>query len=529
MRKLAILAFGLLLAAGSPAAASPAAATKKPSPPHHSSSRSGRSPAIDPIFHAYDRKDSPGCALAVVERGKVVEARGYGMASLEHDRPIDADTVFDIGSAAKQFTAASVVLLSLDGKLALDDDVRRYVPELPASGIPFTIRQLLHHTSGLRDYTGLLPLAGARTPDLTTEREALEMLARQKGVEFPPGTRYQYCNSGFFLLSIVVERASGKTLRDFAKERIFGPLGMTSTRFVRDSREVIPRRATGYARARKEPAGGPEFHVAMSDWEQNGDGGLQTSARDLARWDHNFEQPAVGGAKMIEELTRTGTLSDGKPIDYALGLRVDRDEGILRVRHGGSWAGFKAEFLRYPERRLSVIVTCNVRDAVPSRLARAVAALYLPELARKPAAAGEASPAPPPSAAATSASDSAALAGLYWSERRLEIRRVSFENGKAFYQESAGGKPQPLVALGNGRFRLQSSAVEVAFENDPGAPASGEKHIVERDPEEGTSEWRRVKPAAPADPARFAGTYYCDELDAVFRTRNLVLESDPLR
>jgi len=241
---------------------------------------------IDGIFSEYRQTDSPspGCAVALARAGETLFADGYGLASLEHGIPITTETVFDIGSAAKQFTAASIVLLEEDGKLSLDDPLARFVPELPEWARRTTLAQLLHHTSGIRDYTGLLDLAGARTPDWTTDRDALEILARQRGLDFPPGTRYSYSNSGYFLLSLVVERASGKPLKDFAAERIFVPLKMASTRFVHDHRDVVPRRATGYAKRR-----GGGWGVAGSDWEQNGDGGLQTTVGDLLRWDHNFD------------------------------------------------------------------------------------------------------------------------------------------------------------------------------------------------------------------------------------------------
>lgn len=465
---------------------------------------------VDAIFGEYRRGGSPGCAVAVSRAGETVLADGYGIASLEHGIPITPDTVFDIGSAAKQFTAASIVLLEEDGKLSLDDPLARFVPELPEWARRTTLRQLLHHTSGIRDYTGLLSLAGARTADVTTESEALEMLVRQKGLDFPPGSRYSYSNSGYFLLSVVVARASGRSLREFAAERIFRPLGMTSTRFVDDHREVVPRRATGYSRGGNE--GG--FRLAASDWEQNGDGGVQTTVKDLLRWDHNFDEPAVGGRRLVDELTTPGKLSSGEAIDYALALRVDRDRGLKRVRHGGSWAGFKAEFLRYPERRVTVVTTCNFREAVPSRYARAVAAILLPELgppessgeARRPAASGK--PVGRPAEAAP---------GVYWNAERFERRRVEEDGGKLWYSDGAGARRRALVADGHGGFAVEGSSATVVFEGRGRA----DKVLVETSPDEPPGVWSlvaaRPSPPAPADLARFAGVYYSGELDASYR------------
>jgi len=394
------------------------------------------SPAVtekmNAIFGDYRRDSTPGCAVAMARDGETVFADGFGMASLELRVPLSADSVFDIGSAAKQFTAASIVLLEQDGKLSLDDPLSRFVPELPEWSRRTSLRQMLHHTSGIRDYTELLPLAGARTADVTTEAEALEMLARQKGLDFPPGTKYSYSNSGYFLLSVVVKRASGRSLRDFAAERIFKPLGMASTRFVDDHREVVPRRATGYAKARAASAN--IYRVAASDWEQNGDGGLQTTVGDLLLWARNFDDPKVGGPALVQAMTTPGRLESGESIDYALALRVDRDRGLLRVRHGGSWAGFKAEFLRYPERRVTVVTTCNFREAVPSRYARAAARILLPELGEPepPEASRAASPTPvaaPAVAFQVSAASAARFAGAYYSDEIDAIFRVAVRDG----------------------------------------------------------------------------------------------------
>jgi CubicO group peptidase (beta-lactamase class C family) len=406
---------------------------------------------MDGIFGEYRRtaSPSPGCAVAVARAGETLFADGYGFASLEHGIPITPETVFDIGSAAKQFTAASIVLLEQDGKLSLDDSLARFVPELPEWARRTTLRQLLHHTSGIRDYTGLLDLAGARTPDWTTDRDAIEILARQRGLDFPPGSRYSYSNSGYFLLSLVVERASGRSLKDFAEERIFGPLKMTSTRFVHDHRDVVPRRATGYAKRK-----GDGWGVAGSDWEQNGDGGLQTTVGDLLRWDHNFDEPKVGGRRLVEELVTPGKLSSGEPIDYALALRVDRDNGLARVRHGGSWAGFKAEFLRYPERRVTVVTLCNFREAVPSRLGRAAARAVIPELGDEKAETGASrreavNPTRTPTPLPGAATSPGLYAGAYYSDELDAIYRV-LERSGGLVLERRGADPERLAILRDG-------------------------------------------------------------------------------
>jgi hypothetical protein len=302
-----------------------------------------------------------------------------------------------------------------------------------------------------------MELAGARVEDVTTEREALDLISRQKGVEFAPGSRYSYCNSGYFLLSIVVRKASGKSLRAFAQERIFGPLGMTSTRFVEDHREIVPRRATGYAPG---PSG---YRLATSNWEQNGDGGMQTTVTDLARWDRNFEKPVVGGTRMIEALTRTFELAGGEKVDYGFGLRVDRDGELRRVRHGGSWVGFKAEFLRYPERRVSVIVLCNRRDAVPRRIARELAAVEIPGLGTEREAAPAAStPGAPAPVAAIDPDDLPRWTGEFYSEEIDATWRVVAREGRLVL-ERRGAEPQELAPVSKNVFHAKNVG-DLAFE-----------------------------------------------------------------
>ena len=391
---------------------------------------------VDGVFARFDRPDSPGCAVAVVQNQQIAYSRGYGRASLEHGVPIWSDTVFDIGSTSKQFTAFAVLLLERDGKLSLGDDIRKFVPEIPDYGHRITIRHLLSHTSGLRDYTDLMDLDGHETADHTTDLDALEILARQRGVNFAPGDEWRYSNTGFFLASIIVKRASGRTLADFARERIFLPLGMTSTQYLDDTTRIVPRRATAYS-----PRTGGGFAVNMSDWDQIGDGAVQTTVEDLAKWDENFYAPKVGNAEMLRAMQTAGTLNDGKPHDYGLGLVVDMSGGLKRVAHGGSWAGYRAQLTRFPERQTSVIVLCNVSNAGPDALAADVAAQWLGEPGLRPPQRPIRAPENPPTRPPPSDDVLRALAGRYsapdltmpWTieivnhELRVRIRKAETE------------------------------------------------------------------------------------------------------
>ncbi len=328
---------------------------------------------VDALFAEWERPDSPGCALGVIQDGELVHARGFGQASLELSVPITPETVFDIGSTSKQFTAACVGLLAEENELGVEDDVRDWVPELHDFGVQITLDHLLHHTSGLPDYIGLLR-EEKEEADWTTAEDALACLAEVEKLHFAPGERFEYSNSNYFLLSIVVERASERKLTEFARERIFEPLGMTSTLILDDHTLVIPGRATGYGRRRE---GG--FRLAMSDWEQTGDGAVQTTVVDLAKWDANSYSHRVGGEALQRFLLGRGASPDDEPDGYARGLIVDRFRGLRRVSHGGAWAGFRAQLMRFPEQRTSIVCLCNLGAMDPDDLCERVAAIVLEE------------------------------------------------------------------------------------------------------------------------------------------------------
>ena len=386
---------------------------------------------VDRIFSQWDRTDSPGCALGVYRDGNIQYGRGYGMANLELGVALSPQSVFDIGSTSKQFTAMSVLLLARDGKLSLDDDIRKFIPELPDYGKTITIRHILTHTSGIRDYLTLWALAGVDDADLTTDQDALDLLSRQRELNFAPGEQWLYSNSGFFLASIIVKRVSGKTLAQFAAERIFEPLGMTHTRFNDDHMAVIPNRATGYS----PREGGAGWATAMSNFEQTGDGAVQTSIEDMQRWDENFYTGKVGGAETVAAMQKTATLNDGKKQTYALGLMVDSYRGLHTVSHGGAWAGYRAELLRFPEQHFSVACLCNLARTNPSQLARRVAEVYLgdkmtPAAEANVVAAGSGSGPATGGSWAPTTSELARYAGRYESLELETTYRFTVDNGK---------------------------------------------------------------------------------------------------
>lgn len=325
---------------------------------------------VDSIFAPYASTRVPGCAVGVARRGAVVLAKGYGMADLEHDAPITSESRFYLASLSKQFTAMAVVLLARDGRLSLDDSVRRYVPELPASASGVTLRHLLYHTSGLRDYFTLLAVSGWPSDGPLTERQFLDLIGRQKTLNFRPGDEFLYSNTGYALLASVVRRVAGVPLRDFAAERIFKPLGMTHTEFRDDHTIPIPQRAVGY-----QPSNGA-FRLSEPGFDVVGDGGAYSTIEDLVKWDANFTAGWVGGMDGIALLEQPGRLNDGQPIQYALAQTIGAFHGFKTFSHGGSYGGYRSTYLRIPEKGLSVITLCNT-SAAASTLAEQVARFYL--------------------------------------------------------------------------------------------------------------------------------------------------------
>jgi CubicO group peptidase (beta-lactamase class C family) len=334
---------------------------------------------VDALFTAWGRKDSPGCALAVIRDGEIIYKKGYGMANLEHDIPITPSSVFYIGSTSKQFVTMCIALLAHEGKLYLDDDIRTYFPEMPDYGTPITIRNLIHHTSGVRDYLeliGIIAGLGEGKMDemigIYHQEDALELVTRQKELNFEPGEKFLYSNSCYLLLAEIVKRASGKTLREFAHENIFEPLGMTHSHFHDDYAEPIKNRASGYY-----PAGKDKFRLFLSTFDCVGSGGLFTSVEDLYLWDQNFYHYKVGGKEVIDMLHTKGKLNNGEELDYAFALTIGEYKGLKTVRHGGALGGYRADLLRFPEQQFSVICLSNLSSFNPSAMCNRVADIYL--------------------------------------------------------------------------------------------------------------------------------------------------------
>ncbi len=347
---------------------------------------------IDSVFSAFSRPGSPGCAVGVGRAGTLLHARGFGLADVEHELPITPSTPFYIASTSKQFAAFAIVLLAREGRISLDDDVRKWVPELADFGRPVTIRHLLHHTGGLRDYFELLGSRGWPFDGVLTEEEFLRLVARQRDLNFTPGAQHLYTNTGYVLLSVIVSRARGLSLRQYAEERVFAPLGMTRSRFRDDHRMLIPGRALAY-----EVIPGNALRLSVPNFDVVGDGGLFSTVEDLIRWEGNAYTPKAGDANDWRTMQQRGVLTSGDTIAYAMGLVHGTHRGHRTLGHGGAFGGYRAELLSLPDVPLGVAVLCNSAGADPSTLARRVADVLVParETSTEPASASPIGPNPP--------------------------------------------------------------------------------------------------------------------------------------
>ena len=464
---------------------------------------------IDKLFEKMDRTISPGCAVAAMKDGKILYERGYGMADLDHNVPITPMTIFHVASMSKQFTAASIVMLAQEHKLSLDDEVRKYVPELPDFGVPITIRELVHHTSGLRDQWELLGLAGWRySLDLITDEDVLSVMSRQKDLNFPPGSREMYCNTGYTLLAQVVKRVSGQSFRDFTTSRIFQPLGMKNTHFRDDHAEIVKNMAYGY-----EPAK-DTFRISITNFDTVGATSLLTTVEDLALWDENFYNPRVGGPEMIKQMLERGKLSNGEQQDYAFGLVAGKYRGLPTVDHAGGDAGYRSDMIRFPEQHFTAACLCNLSSTNPSELTRKVAAVYL---------AKEMKPADPEGAGLEKTvqlppEKLSVKVGTYLKADGDRTMRVTQKDGKLRISPGEDEDSYELNALGENDFRLAIAPINFHFEPlNPGGPL----RLIIKQGDNKPEVFEAVPAFSPAasELSTYVGIYHCREIEPAFEIK----------
>lgn len=492
---LAILAPSAMAGAAPPASAQPGQAPER---------------AVDSLLAAWNRSGMPGAVVEVIHEGKVVLSKGYGYADLEHNVPMTPTASFTIGSNSKQFTALSIYLLAQDSKLALDDDVRKYLPEVPDFGKTITIRQLLHHTSGLRDYLELMALKAGRIDDVITQEDVLALVKRQRTLNFAPGQQYLYSNTGYMLLGQVVQRVSGMPLAEFARVRIFEPLGMKHTQFLNGYGTLVPQRVLSYL-----PSGAGGYNYVAVCESVDGAGGVVTTAGDLALWDRNFYDGRVGGMSLLAQMQVPGILGNGYPNNYASALLIDSYRGRRIVEHGGAIGGFRTQLTRFPDQHFSVVVLANSPDLDPNELVRKVADIYLDhEVPAAPAA-----PMSPDKMFREIAFDPAgldALVGYYALPPQSGIQGVHFtkENGHLWAQ-GTGQTRIPVFAYGRRSFFAKAINAQFTFDvpSNDGIVSGGILHQSGHD-----IPALRVAHEAPLAQAlvKFEGEFYSDELHVLY-------------
>ena len=469
---------------------------------------------LDRVFARYTG-ETPGCAVGIARNGREVLARAYGMADLEHDVAATPATIYEAGSVSKQFTAAAVILLAQQGKLSLDDAVRTHIPEVPDYGTPITIRHLLTHTSGLRDWGNIAAIAGwPRTRRAHTHAHVLDIVSRQTALNYPPGAAYSYTNTGYNLLVMIVDRVSGMPFADFTEKNLFAPLGMKSTQWRDDFTEIVKGRAIGYA-----PRRGGGFSTDMPFENVYGNGGLLTTVGDLLTWTENLETGKLGGPQFLAEMHRTGVLTGNRPITYASGLVVSRYNDVPEVSHTGSTAGYRAFLARYPAQKLAVAVLCNAASANPGTIGHEVADIYLGDAARRPAATAL------PKGIALPAADLAAKAGMYRDPKSGESIRLTVADG--VLRADRGGVLIPLSAT---VFQVGAGTRRFTFEPVQGNPRPRIRETSEPDEPVVYEPVPDFAPT-PADLGAYAGEYYSADaetaLTAAIVDGRLVLRRRP--
>ena len=467
---------------------------------------------VDQIFATFDKSGSPGCSVGVIRDGSFIYKKAFGYASLELGVPITPESVFYIGSVSKQFTAASVVLASERGYLSLDDDVHKYLPELPEYGHAVTLRQMLHHTAGFRDFFDLVALSGRDAARLDSAADLLKLIAQQKDLNNVPGEEWIYSNSNYFLLGEVVERATKKSLAQFAADNIFQPLGMKHTLFYDDNTRIVPNRVAAYDEGEK----GGDFLV---DWSTSysivGGGGLMSNIDDFLFWDRNFYADKLGKGDLIEQLETPGVLNNGNRINYAMGLELGKYRGLPIVGHNGANFGYRSEYLRFPKQRFSVVVLCNLSSSDPEGLARRVADLYL-ERDFTP------DQAPHPKSTLSSPSPET-FAGTYLDPRNKTIYNFSAEDGKLM------GWGAALERIDANKFYDLLGDV-ITFES-----RNGTMHASLPIPGELYFSGDRIVPIqlSASDLSAFAGNFHSEELGVTYRLSvengHLVLNMNNMR
>lgn len=453
---------------------------------------------VDALFTERDEPGMPGCAVGIIQNGEFVYKRGYGYANLDHDIHITPTTVFYLASIAKQFAAMAIALLVEDGRIKLDDDIRKYVPEFPDYGTPIRISHLVHHTSGLRDYHELRGIGGYSAADTWSEAHVVDFIMQQKQLNFKPGDEYLYSNAGYVMMSHVIRRVTGQSLRQFADENIFQPLGMTRSVYRDDHMMVIKGLGYGY-----QPRGERGYGKTYRNLETVGDGGMFSCVEDLYLWDQTFYDNKLGkgSQSLIDLVYSTEPLNDGTPQPYAFGLRWNEYRGLKTVGHGGGFTGIKTHIMRFPEQRFTAIVLSNLDNYVPEKMAKRITDIYL---------ADQLQPVETPDVKLSEDALKRKV-GLYRNPSSGSTRRVALENDQLVVPMGPGMTLE-LEPVSEERFQITDYSITMEFE-------AGAAQLREMPNNDFWTVYERVDAVSPteAELKEYTGRYYCEDVDAYHR------------
>jgi CubicO group peptidase (beta-lactamase class C family) len=457
---------------------------------------------VDKLFAQWDKPDTPGAAIAITKKGKVVYLKGYGCANLEYGIPITPETIFDIASVSKQFTGMAIAMLEEQGKISLDENIRKHIPEVPDFGKPVTIRHLVHHISGIRDWPHTLGIAGWSFEDVISFEQILRMVKHQKNLNFDPGAEYSYSNTGYNLLAETVKRVTGKSFREWTRENIFAPLGMSKTHFNDNHNEIVKNRAYSYYKN-----GEKGYLKAVEHLTAMGSSSLYTTVTDLSKWLLNLKTGQVGGKAVINKMYTDGILNSGKKIGYAYGLGIGTYKGEKKISHGGGWAGFRTTLHYYPDQELGIVVLSNSGSFNPERKASEIADIYLKN---QP----EEDKGKPETAERKAVKINPDLYDLYVGRYQLApafFVDVTREGDRLMVQATNQPKFE-VFPESESKFFLKVVDAQITFKKDEKGKVN--EFILHQGGTDMPGKRVGGKVWQPADLQEFTGTFYCAELDA---------------
>ena len=459
---------------------------------------------IDSLFISWNTPNHPGGSIAVSHKGELIYHKAFGLASLEYLVPNTPGTIYNTASVSKQFTSMGIIKLHQQGKLNIDDDIREHLPDLPDFGEIITIRHLMHHTSGLRSLHAMLALAGWRGDDLRTNDDLYRFVKDQKELNFKPGSNYAYCNTGYMLMSDIIEKVTNEKFTDWIKAEIFEPLGMHNTYVEDEYDRIVPNNATSYY------GSGPSYSRAVEYWDYIGSGNMHSTTADLIKWLQNFHHPRPEWVPHFQMLQTLDNFNDGYPNNYAFGVNIGSNKGYRTISHGGAIGGFRSTIISYPDSELDIAILTNFSSSSVGRKSQSIADIVLKDKNIK----GDSQKFSSPKVVTLNISDLTKLEGHYWQEQENFSRKIYVKNDTLRYFRSMDNE-SALLPISKTEFLMvgQSPDIRVIF-NTKSSPAT---MTFTSDSERPSVFYGYIPEAPNADELNsYTGTFYSPELKTMY-------------